>query len=484
MAFRENVAILADEAKDKLISSGRDYLDKQLKKTKQSFQSATVSIVKKLKQDVTDIGKQLKEIYITAEKDKKKINKDTSLTEDEKRVKISNIDEAIGFEKELLELDIEIKKYEILNLTNAYAASILKEFDAEKKNILDSYLAKKNYIKNGIKIKASYTDVVVTISILANIILSQVSIGNKRIENLVDRVLELIDGIKQDATASGLKTMILAFKNSRADKELGILGNNNLLPNGVKTQQDVLKARILVNNAKRIIADNRKKLQTIDSVLSVIEILIPILKALLILFKVIPIPTAFLTIGITNTAAAIQKKVDDILLTATTILNIARLVIRKLLEDLDYQESRLRPIDDILDKDLANLSAGEIADLLNSNNSGFGGSTNVDGNGNLINGNGNFGDGVGTGDGTLLDANGRRVNGLGYLEGYDYKGFRFYLLEENNPKFVVKGNKRRYGVAKNKSGIDVLQSNYSFTLSPEVLVEELKLQIDQKGLVS
>ena len=84
----------------------------------------------------------------------------------------------------------------------------------------------------------------------------------------------------------------------------------------------------------------------------------------------------------------------------------------------------------------------------------------------------------------LLDNNSREVNWLGYLEGYDYKGFKFYLLEENNPKFVVKGNKRRYGVAKNKSGIEVLQSNYSFTLSPEILVEELKLQIDQKGLVS
>jgi len=478
MAFRENVAILADGAKDKLITSGKEYLDKQLNKTAKSFESATVSIVKKLKQDVTDIGKQLKEIYITAEKDKKKINKDTSLTEDEKRVKISNIDEAVGFEKELLELDIEIKKQEILNLTNAYSVIILKAYDAEKKNALDSYLAKKNYIKNGIKIKASYADVVVVISVLANVILSQVSIGNKRIESLVDRVLELIEGIKQDAAASDFRKLALAFKNSRTDRELG---NNNLLPNGVRTQQDVLKARILVNNAKRIIADNRKKLQTIDSILSVIEILIPILKALLVLFKVIPIPTAFLTIGITNTAAAIQKKVDDILLTATTILSIARLVIRKLLEDLDYQESRLRPIDDILDKDLANLSAGEISDLLNSNNSGFGGTNNLDGSGN---GNVNFGDGIGTGDGTLLDANGRGVNGLGYLEGYDYKGFKFYLLEENNPKFVVKGNKRRYGVAKNKSGIEVLQSNYSFTLSPEILVEELKLQIDQKGLVS
>lgn len=482
MASRENVEILANEAKSQLTIAGKEYLNTQLNKTKKSFESAGVSIVKKLKQDIIDISKQLKEIYVTAERDKNKINKDNSLNEDEKRVKVSNIDEAVSFEKELLELDIEIKKQEILNLTNSYATAILKSFDAEKKAILDSYLAQKNYVKNAIKIKPSYTDVVVIIGVLANIILSQISVGNKRIEGLVDRVLDLIDGIKQDATASDFRKLILAFKNSRTDNELG---NNNLLPNGVKTQQDVVKARILVNNARRIIADNRKKLQTIDDILSVIEILIPILKALLILFKIIPIPTAFLTIGITNTAAAIQKKVDDILLTATTILNIARLVIRKLLEDLDYQESRLRPIDDILDKDLTNLSAGEISDLLNSNNSGFGGTNNIDGTGAGTEIGTGFGVGNETGGtGNLLDNNGREVNGLGYLEGYDYKGFKFYLLEENNPKFVVKGNKRRYGIAKNKSGIEVLQSNYSFTLSPEILVEELKLQIDQKGLVS
>jgi hypothetical protein len=66
----------------------------------------------------------------------------------------------------------------------------------------------------------------------------------------------------------------------------------------------------------------------------------------------------------------------------------------------------------------------------------------------------------------------------------DYKGFRFYIKEENDSKFNVKGNKRRYAVALNKDGNEVLQSSSSFTLDPDVLVEELKLIIDQKGLVA
>ena len=39
-------------------------------------------------------------------------------------------------------------------------------------------------------------------------------------------------------------------------------------------------------------------------------------------------------------------------------------------------------------------------------------------------------------------------------------------------------------IAKNKSDQEVLQSSYSFTLEPDVLAEELKLLIDQKGLVA
>lgn len=71
---------------------------------------------------------------------------------------------------------------------------------------------------------------------------------------------------------------------------------------------------------------------------------------------------------------------------------------------------------------------------------------------------------------------------LGILPGVEYKGFRFNIKQENNPKFVVQGNKRHYAIAINKDGNDVLFSSYSFTLDPDVLVSELKLEIDRKGL--
>ena len=98
-------------------------------------------------------------------------------------------------------------------------------------------------------------------------------------------------------------------------------------------------------------------------------------------------------------------------------------------------------ISDILDSNIENLSSSEIQDLL-------------------------------------------KTSDLGYLNGYDYKDFKFHIKEEKNENFVVKGNKRRYAVAINKDGNEVLQTKSSFTLNPPVLVEELKLQIDQKGLVA
>ena len=63
-----------------------------------------------------------------------------------------------------------------------------------------------------------------------------------------------------------------------------------------------------------------------------------------------------------------------------------------------------------------------------------------------------------------------------------YKGFKFKIKEEQNQAFVVKGNKRRYAVATNRDGVEVLKSDFSFTLDPNDLVDQLKLVIDQRNL--
>jgi len=63
-----------------------------------------------------------------------------------------------------------------------------------------------------------------------------------------------------------------------------------------------------------------------------------------------------------------------------------------------------------------------------------------------------------------------------------YKGFRFVIKEENDPRFVVRGNKRHYAVAINTKEVEQIKSDYSFTLDPQQLVNQLKFIIDQQNL--
>jgi len=64
----------------------------------------------------------------------------------------------------------------------------------------------------------------------------------------------------------------------------------------------------------------------------------------------------------------------------------------------------------------------------------------------------------------------------------EYKGFKFALREEKDPKFEVRGNKRHFAVAINRRNIEQLKSEPSFTLDPNDLIEQLKLVIDQQNL--
>lgn len=63
-----------------------------------------------------------------------------------------------------------------------------------------------------------------------------------------------------------------------------------------------------------------------------------------------------------------------------------------------------------------------------------------------------------------------------------YKGFRFVIKEENDPKFTVRGNKRHYAVAINTREVEQIKSDFSFTLNPQQLVDQLKFIIDQQNL--
>jgi ribosomal protein S17E len=406
---------IAENAKNFLKEKGKDFVEVK----KQSFE--------KLKNEIKDLGKQLEQSVKNYEERLKSFN-DISIesaitlgvttaaftvntiknnnTDDINQQEQNQLKKDFEAEKKAIQDNIQSKQTTLENKIKGYLPQELQDIESAYKFTQDTIEARRNDIRNGNRIKISTSSVIITIGVIADYLLGTVSIGNKKIENLVDSV--------------------------------------NLFIKNIKTEKDIIKAKLYINRAKLIINTNRQKLETIQTILSILEILVPLLDIILSLFKSNPIPSAVppgvgIPLGTINTIDSKTKTLDDIKLAASVLLRISNKIVSKLIDDLKYQESRLLPIEGLLDSGLNNLTSSQILSLSPQ---------------------------------------------LGYLQGYDYKGFRFFIKEENNPKFVVKGNKRKYATAVNKDGNDILLSSSSFTLSPDVLIEELKLQIDQKGLVA
>lgn len=209
----------------------------------------------------------------------------------------------------------------------------------------------------------------------------------------------------------------------------------------IETKQDVLRARISRDAALIELNAAERQITKIRNIFKTLETLLTIISILLRLVLLIPIPP-FTPLKITQKVINAILTLDSIIV----ILGVNRAALDDLIAEVQYQRSRLLPISDIIDKAIAdNLNPEEIAALLSDI--------------------GNLGQ-------------------LGPVDGVIYRGFRFAIYEENDPKFVVAGNKRRYAVALDRSGFIRLRSQASFTLDPNVLINELKLQIDDQNLES
>jgi hypothetical protein len=423
MITTEDVSSVAELGKGNIAENAKNFL----KGKAEGFIEAKKQSFEKLKTEIEDLGKQLEQSAKDYEEKIKSfgnISTEAAIavgvtaatvaatairnnnTDDVNQQEQNLVKKAFEAEQKAIQDNIISKRTELENKLKGYLPQELQEVEAVYKSTQDTIEAKRNDIRNGSKIKVSSSSVITVVGVLADYLLGTVSIGNKKIENLVDKV--------------------------------------NLFIKNIKTEKDIQKAKLYVNRAKLIINTNRQRLETIQTILSILEILIPLLDIILGLFKSNPIPSAVppgvgVPLGTINTIDSKTKTLDDVKLAASILLRISNKIVSKLLDDLDYQESRLLPIEGLLDSGLNNLTASQIQSLGPQ---------------------------------------------LGYLQGYDYKGFKFFIKEENDSKFVVKGNKRKYATAVNRDGNDILKSTSSFTLSPDVLIEELKLQIDRKGLVA
>lgn len=255
--------------------------------------------------------------------------------------------------------------------------------------------------------------------------------------------------VLQNAKKSLVPILTLLLTNKIAeivagnDKIKKLVNDTNAIIAEANATQDPAKlnnAKIARDNAIKVIQSNEDKIIKINKQISQISIYINIFSLLVSIISAIPIPTAVppgigIPVNLIMRLVKILQKANDILLALSALIPIISSALDKAVSILEDYKTQLLTINGELDVAAA---TGINSSLLGNNQYG-----------------------------TLLG---------------EYKGFKFALREENNPKFVVRGNKRHYAVAIDSNNVEVLKSDSSFTLDPNDLIEQLKLVIDNKNL--
>ena len=215
------------------------------------------------------------------------------------------------------------------------------------------------------------------------------------------------------------------------------------------TPETIAIATNLRNNTITLINNSIGKLSSLQKTISQIATYITIFSTIVAILSAIPIPTAVPPgIGIpVNVIIKIVKtleRANKLILALNVVLAISTVVLGNEISKLNDLIERLKTVNQLLDlKSAINLNEQQLADLSDA----------------FLPTGGDFG---------------------------IYKGFKFAIKEEQTlgaqQAIVVKGNKRRYAVAINRDGTDILRSELSFTLDPNDLIDQLKLIIDQRNL--
>jgi len=192
-------------------------------------------------------------------------------------------------------------------------------------------------------------------------------------------------------------------------------------------------AKVVRNNAITVIQSNESKIIKINEQIQKITIYIAVFSTVVSILSSIPIPTSVppgigIPVNAITKIIVLLEKANKIVLALSALLPTVLVSLEKAIQILEELKAQLLPINGELESKLPPVPV-------------------------------RFG-----------------------TDYPPYKGFKFALREENNLRFVVRGNKRHYAVAINKQNIEQLKSEPSFTLDPNDLIEQLKLIIDQQNL--
>jgi hypothetical protein len=212
------------------------------------------------------------------------------------------------------------------------------------------------------------------------------------------------------------------------------------------TPETIAIATNLRNNAVTLINSSISKLTKLQQTIAQIDLYIAIFSAIVAVLSAIPIPTAVppgigIPVNVITKIVKTIEKANKLISALSIVLAIAVVILENEISKLNDLIERLKAVNGLLDAQaVLNLNSQQLNDLSN----------------------------------TFLP--------VGSGDFPPYKGFKFKIKEEQNTAFVVKGNKRRYAVAIDRDGVEALKSDYSFTLDPNDLIDQLKLVIDQRNL--
>ena len=212
------------------------------------------------------------------------------------------------------------------------------------------------------------------------------------------------------------------------------------------TPETIAIATNLRNNAVTLINNSISKITKLQQTIAQIDLYIAIFSAIVAILSAIPIPTAVppgigIPVNVITKIVKAIEKANKLISALSIVLAIAVVILENEILKLNDLIERLKTVNGLLDAQaVLNLNSQQLNDLSN----------------------------------TFLP--------VGSGDFPPYKGFKFKIKEEQNTAFVVKGNKRRYAVAIDRDGVEALKSDYSFTLDPNDLIDQLKLVIDQRNL--
>jgi hypothetical protein len=264
-------------------------------------------------------------------------------------------------------------------------------------------------------------------------------IKKDKAKNKANRSKAIKNLLKSTAKAAApllmFSSVLIISKIVRENNKLKeLVDQTNEIIDTASTPEQLEQARVSRNSAYNVLNNNESNLINIQNKLEIISLLISIST---ILSNVILASISFP--GTPPSAYVAYDKVVRLLNLINAILLALVAILDPIIEYLNELKAQLKEIDNKLDLETINSTS---LDNLN----------------------------------TLL-------NSIKQPKDEIYKGFRLRIKEDQDPRTFVKDEiKRHYAVALDKDGVEVIKSDYSYTLEPQILIDQLKIIIDQRNL--